>query len=189
MENIFSVWQCHENEVSVCKFASFKVRWNVSLWKYSEALPLKINWLRVSDFGLLCRDLSQETGIFFFFNIVPCRKFRLPNPGTAEQLLEQLYPFRRVCVECVWCFCASRQRNGCQCLGFLTCAYVLKRVIAHRGFRNTVGQSALEADFGRKIPCCAGDLNPWQYWVWLFHRTFYQLRYTCPWCSWCVSFL
>ena len=126
------------------------------LWKYSEALPLKINWPRVSDFGLLCRDFSQETGIFHFLTLSLAG-----NSDCLTQVQQSSCWSSPTCsLQCVWCFCASRQRNGCQCLGFLTCVYVLKRVIAHRGFRNTVRQSALEVDFGRKIPCCAGDLNP-----------------------------
>ena len=51
---------------------------------------------------------------------------------------------------------------------------------SHEGCKDTVRQSALEVDCGRKIPCRTGDFNPYQYCAWLFNRTFYQLSYFRP---------
>ena len=45
------------------------------------------------------------------------------------------------------------------------------------GCADTVRESALKADPGRKIPCHTGDLNPRQNCARLFSRTLYQLSY------------
>ena len=60
---------------------------------------------------------------------------------------------------------------------FNMCRYV-DSCDAHGGCMDTVGQSALEVDSGRKIPCCTGDSNPHQYCAWLFSLTLYQLSYS-----------
>ena len=54
----------------------------------------------------------------------------------------------------------SKQWCVCQCLGFVTCAQMLTRAIAHWGCRDTVIGSALETDSGRKIPGRTADSNP-----------------------------
>ena len=54
---------------------------------------------------------------------------------------------------------------------------MLIHAIAHGGCADTVRQSALVTDSGRKIPCRTGDSNPRQYCPWLFSRTLYQLSY------------
>ena len=74
-------------------------------------------------------------------------------------------------------FRVSKQWYGCQCWGFSRCAQILTHAIAHGGCRDTVRKSALEADSGRKIPCCTWDSNPHQYncCARLFSRTLYQL--------------
>ena len=52
---------------------------------------------------------------------------------------------------------------------------MLMNAIAHRGCTDTVRESALKADSGRKIPCRTGDSNPQQYCAWLFSPTVYQV--------------
>ena len=69
---------------------------------------------------------------------------------------------------CVQYFRVSEQLYDCQCLGLLTCADMLIHAIAQGGCTDTVRQSALEVDSGRKIPCRTGDSNPRQYYAWLF---------------------
>ena len=49
-----------------------------------------------------------------------------------------------------------------------------------RGCMDTVSESALEADSGRKIPCRTWDSNPQQYCAWIFSQTLYQLSYPGP---------
>ena len=56
----------------------------------------------------------------------------------------------------------------------------MMHAIAHRGCMDTVRESALKIDSGRKIPYCSWDLNPSQYCAWLFSWTFYQLSYSLP---------
>ena len=90
---------------------------------------------------------------------------------------EQRYPFLSVCAVFP---CVQTMVYGCQWLGFLTSAQMLMHVTAHRGCTDTVTESALEADSGRKIPCRTGDSNPRQYCAWLFTRTLYQLSYSRP---------
>ena len=52
---------------------------------------------------------------------------------------------------------------------------MLIHAIAHGGCRDTVRESALEADCGRKIPYRTGDSNPHQYCAWLFSPTVCQV--------------
>ena len=56
-------------------------------------------------------------------------------------------------------FHVSKQWYGCQCLAFLTCAHMLRHVIAHRGCSDTVRQSALEVDW-EKNPLSHQGLEP-----------------------------
>ena len=41
-------------------------------------------------------------------------------------------------------------------------------------------QSALEVNSRRKVLCCTGDSNQYQYYTWLFSHMLYQLSYSCP---------
>ena len=66
---------------------------------------------------------------------------------------------------------------------FLNCAQMLLHAIAHGGCTDTVRESALEADSGRKIPCRTVDSNPRQYCAWLFSRTLYPLSFPRHWLS------
>ena len=79
-------------------------------------------------------------------------------------------------------FCMSRQWCGCQGLGFLMCTQVLMHVIAQGGCVNTIRESALTVDSGRKIPCCTGELGLCQYCAWLFSLTLCQLSYPASVC-------
>ena len=90
---------------------------------------------------------------FFFFSffvlLCPLRQVQvaLPDMGKAYQPREQRYTFLSVCsILCV------QQWYGCQCLGFLTCAQILMRAIAHRGCTraDTARKSVLEVDSRRK---------------------------------------
>ena len=65
---------------------------------------------------------------------------------------------------------------GCQCLGLLTCAQMLVHATAHGGCTDSVTESALEVDSGRKIPCRTGDSSPRQCCAWLFT----VLPLSCP---------
>ena len=58
---------------------------------------------------------------------------------------------------CVQHFPVSKQRYGCQRLGFVTCAQMLMHATAHGGRTNTVRESALEADSGRKYLAARGN--------------------------------
>ena len=59
---------------------------------------------------------------------------------------------------------------------FVLYTQMLMHAIVHRDCTDTVGESALEVDSERKIPCCAGDLNPCQYCAWLGSWMLYQLQ-------------
>ena len=103
------------------------------------------------------------------------------------QYQEQRYPFLTVCavsgaalpipynvcsirssathsLQCVQCFRVSIQWYGCQCLGFFNTpsSQMLMYTIAQGGCTDTVRESALEIDCGRKILCRTGDPNPRQ---------------------------
>ena len=64
------------------------------------------------------------------------------------------------------------------CGGFVTWTQMLMHVIAHRDCVNTVGESALEVDSGRKIPCHIRELSPHQNCIWLFGPMHYKV--SCP---------
>ena len=57
-------------------------------------------------------------------------------------------------------------------------------VIAHRDCVNTVGESALEVDSGRKIPCHIRELSPHQNCIWLFGPMHYKVSYPTPRVPW-----
>ena len=82
------------------------------------------------------------------------------------------------CYRCVQYFPVSEQCHS-QCLGFLTCTQMLMRATACV-LTDTVTESALETDSGRKIPCRTGDSNPCQRYSWFFSRMHYRLSYSCP---------
>ena len=70
---------------------------------------------------------------------------------------------------------------------FLTHAQMLMHATAHWGCADTVRESALTVDSGRKIPFLAEDSNPRQHCAWLFpSRTIYHGN-SCPsrlWWGW-----
>ena len=85
-----------------------------------------------------------------------------PYLGKAQQLQEQLYPFLSVCAV----FSCVQTMVWLPVFGiFNVCAQMimLMHAIAHGGCTETVRESALEVDSGRKIPCCTGDSNPREY--------------------------
>ena len=93
----------------------------------------------------------------------------------AQQPQEQCYPFLSVCAvfPCVqtviWLpvfgiFNMSTDVDACNC--------------AQSGCLDTISESALKVDSGRKIPCRSGDSNLHQYCIWLFSWTLYQLSYS-----------
>ena len=59
--------------------------------------------------------------------------------------------------QCVQCLHVSKQWCDCQSLGFLTCAQILMHMIAHWGCTDTLRESALEADPGRKSHAAPGS--------------------------------
>ena len=50
-------------------------------------------------------------------------------------------------------FSVRTDANGCLYWGILACARTQMHATAHRGCRNTVRESALKVDCGRKSPC------------------------------------
>ena len=79
-------------------------------------------------------------------------EFEWPYLGTATAVTRASLPIPIS----VQCFRVSRQWYGCWRLGFLTYAQMLLQAIAHGGCTDTVSESALEVDSGRKIPCSTG---------------------------------
>ena len=84
----------------------------------------------------------------------------LPGVNKAQQPQEQRYPFLSVCVVFS---CVQTMLYDCQCLEFVTCAQMSMHAIAHGGCTDTVRESALKVNSGRKIPCRTRDSNPRQY--------------------------
>ena len=82
----------------------------------------------------------------------------MPYLHKSLQWQEQRYPFLAVCA--VFYLRVFKQCYGCQWLGFLTCAQMLMCGIENEGGTDSVKESALEVDTGRKIPCCTWGLKP-----------------------------
>ena len=59
---------------------------------------------------------------------------------------------------------------------------MLMHVIAYGSCADTVRESVLTVDSGRKIPCCTRGSNPCQCCAWLFGWMLYQL--SCPHPEW-----
>ena len=57
-------------------------------------------------------------------------------------------------------FRVSKQRYGCQCLGFLTCTQMSMPAIAHGGCTDNVRHSKLKVDSGSKNPLLHHGLEP-----------------------------
>ena len=87
---------------------------------------------------------------------ISCGKFGSPYLGKAAAAAGAALPIPN---SAYGIFVCPKERYGCQCLGSLTCAQVLVQAIAHGGCTDTVGESALKVDSGRKIPCRTGESN------------------------------
>ena len=106
-----------------------------------------------------------------YFISMPCGKFRLSYLGKSTAAARWALPIpASVRSMFMW--------YGCQCLGFLTCTQMLMHVTTNGGYVNTVRESALKVDWGRKNPCDIRELNLYQYCAMLFGLTLYQL--SCP---------
>ena len=114
---------------------------------------------------------------FFQYFFVPCRKFGLPYLGKAQKPQEQRYPFLSVCVV----FSCVQTMVWLPVFGIFNMLTDVDACDCTRGCTDTLRESTLEVDSGRKIPCCTRDLNLGQYCTWLFsQRMLYQLSYPCP---------
>ena len=80
--------------------------------------------------------------------------------------------------QCLQCFAGPNSGVAAGVWGLLTCTQMLMRAIAQGGCVNTIRESALTADSGRKIPCRAGELRLCRCCAWLFSLTLCQL--SCP---------
>ena len=102
--------------------------------------------------------------IFLLVLLVPCGKFELPYLGKAQQPQEQHYPFLSVSAV----FLCVQTMVRLPVFGILKCTPTLVPAIAHRGWTDTVKESALEVDTRRKIYCHTWYSNPHQHCTWLF---------------------
>ena len=126
-------------------------------------------------FTFLYHSYSFKYFNFYFF--VPCGKFGSPYLGKAQQPQEQLYPFLSVCAV----FSCVQTMVWLPVFGiFNVCAQMMMHTIAHGGWTDSIRESALEVDSGRKIPCRTGDSNLRQYCALVFSRTLYPLSYPHP---------
>ena len=103
------------------------------------------------------------------------KAFHLSLVGNSGHLIwarlwqpqEQCYPFLTVHVV----FSCIQTKVSLPMLGILN---VHMDVIAHKGYMETIGESALKVDSGRKTSCRTGELNLPQ---WCAVLLLYQLRY------------
>ena len=102
--------------------------------------------------------------IFLLVLLVPCGKFELPYLGKAQQPQEQRYSFLSVSAV----FLCVQTMVWLPVFGILKCTPTLVPAIAHRGWTDTVKESALEVDTRRKIYCHTRYSDPHQHCTWLF---------------------
>ena len=118
--------------------------------------------------------------VFFSFScfcfehfIIPCRTFGWPYLGKAEAATKSSATDSCQCVHSI--FVCPNKRMSASVWNCQQCAQVLMHATAHGSCRNTMRESALEADSGRNIPCRTRESNPCQYYAWHFGLTLYQL--------------
>ena len=115
------------------------------------------------------RILEHASGLPSFFCLHRTLwEIRVTLPGYGTAAARAALPIR---ISVCSIFVCPNSGMAASVLGFLTCAQKLLQTIAHGGCTDTVRESALKVDTGKKIPCRPGDLNPRQYYAWLFSRT------------------
>ena len=95
-------------------------------------------------------------GTVFFFSptlFIPCGKFGSPYLGKATAAARAALPIPN---SACGIFACPDKRYGCQCLESLTSAQMLMPAIAHEGCTDTVKESALKVDSGRKSLAAPG---------------------------------
>ena len=110
----------------------------------------------------------------------PLREFRSPYLGTALQPRRAVIPISASVYSIFMC-----PNNGVavSVWDFLTCAQCWCVRFAHGGCTDTVRESALKADSGRKIPCRTEEsVKPTSVRRLAFRRTLYPLGYPRPLC-------
>ena len=147
MNTLYS--HCNPPQCKIIKAKTITVRLGLGLDAGSPS-PLTIWEFSLFSFLVFLQDF-----------IVPCGKCRLPYLGKAKQVRGQCYSFLLVSVvfSCV------------QTMVWLSLSGIFNVHTdddAHGECMDTVRESALEADLGRKIPCHTGDSNPHQYCGWFF---------------------
>ena len=108
--------------------------------------------------GLLSLTVKEKRKRFFFF-----LRTSLFYLWEAEVALQQHSSRMSSTTYSYWCaqyFCVSEQWCACQCLRFLLCSCMLMHVIAHWGCMDTVRESALRVDSGRKMSCLHRGFEP-----------------------------
>ena len=94
--------------------------------------------------------------LLFTTSFISCGKFGSPYLGMATASARAAPPVRNSAYAIFLC---PNKRFGCQCLGSFTCAKMLMHATAHESCTDTVRESALKVDSGRKIPCRTEELN------------------------------
>ena len=119
---------------------------------------------------------SIRTDVYLFIYFIFGSFWRFIHPSRKIRVARAALPIAK---QCMWYFPVSKQRYGRQLLGFLTCSQMLM-LAAHEGCTDTVRESALEMDSGRKIPRRTGESNLPQRRA---DPTLYQLSYIPAPCS------
>ena len=94
--------------------------------------------------------------VFWYLMLCPLREIRVAFPGKAQQPQEQRYPFLFVCVV----FLCVQTMVWLPVSGIFNVTQMLMHATAHGGCMDTVRESAVEVDCGRKIACRTGDSKP-----------------------------
>ena len=113
-----------------------------------------------------------------------CVRASLPFKGNSDRLSRARHNTTRAALPIPTSVCSisvcPNSAMAASVWGLLTCTQMLMHAIAHGGCTDTVRETALEVDSGRKVPCRTRDSNPRQHCAWLFSRLLYRLSYRGP---------
>ena len=96
------------------------------------------------------RKRTERRKLIFYTSFIPCKKFRLPYLSQAKAAATAVLPVPNGACGIFVCPNKGMATNAWD---FLTCAQMLMHVIAYGGCTDTVRESALKADSGRKTSC------------------------------------
>ena len=128
----------------------------------------RLTWVRLQQqqeqrYPFLSVCVVFKSSATHSYQCVQYSRAALPIPISVCSIQEQRYPF--LSVYAVFSLCPN---NGMAASvgDFFTCPQMLMNAIAHEDCTDTVRESALKDELGKKILCRTWNSNPRQYCAW-----------------------